>query len=135
MIPFSRGKFVGPVPCKVTAVSVIAGPDPADPDFPPRTTIWRYTVQPIVWKTTDYVGSTDTYTEQEFYAINLDELGNTETEAMGVIIADLPGDFELKPVPTGRVVLVWMSPGGGVDTNEIETLAVFQWPNQFDGTC
>lgn len=125
MIPFRRGKFVGPVACKITAVDAITG----------RDNIWRYTVQVLEWDLDDYVGSTDTYADQEFYAINMHEIGNTNTTAMGVTIASLPGDYALQSAPVGAGVLVWFCPGADQDTNDITPLSVFQWPNQFDGTC
>ena len=125
MIPFNRGKFVGPLACKVTAITAITG----------RDNIWRYTVQALDWDLDDYVASASTYEDQEFYAINVNEIGNTNTEAMGVTISSLPTGFSFDSVPVGRVVLVWLSPGADTDTNDIAPLAVFQWPNQFSGTC
>jgi hypothetical protein len=89
----------------------------------------------LKWDLDDYVGSTDTYADQEFYAINMHEIGNTNTTAMGVTIASLPGDYTLQSAPVGAGVLVWLSPGADQDTNGITPLSVFQWPNQFDGTC
>ena len=128
MIPFSRGKFVGPVACKITAVSSIAvgGVD---------QNIFKYTVQALVWDQENYVASSDTYANQEFFALNMHEIGNTPTTAMGVSIASLPTGFSFQSAPVGAGVLVWMAPSGSVDVNGFKTLAIFQWPNQFSGTC
>lgn len=131
VIPFSRGKFVGPVACKITAVSPITvGDDP-----PVEQNIFKYTVQALEWDQENYVASSATYTNQEFFALNMHEIGNTPTTAMGVLISTLPGTYELKSAPIGAGVLVWMATGGAVDANGFKTLAIFQWPNQFDGAC
>ena len=131
VIPFSRGKFVGPVACKITAVSPITvGDDP-----PVEQNIFKYTVQALVWDQENYVASSDTYTNQEFFALNMHEIGNTPTTAMGVSIASLPTGFSFESAPVGAGVLVWMATGGAVDANGFKTLAIFQWPNQFNGTC
>lgn len=138
MIPFSRGKFVGPVPCKVissTEITAVIGDDP------PETlgqNMWKYVVAPLVWDLTNYITSDvtgDVYSNQEMKAINTFEMGNTNLFAMGISIPSLPEGFALEPVPLGAVVMVWMAPGGGTDVNGFETIALFTWPTQFNGTC
>lgn len=128
MIPFSRGKFVGPVACKITAVSPITVGEV-------EQNIFKYTVQALVWDQENYVASSDTYANQEFFALNMHEIGNTPTTAMGVSIASLPTGFSFQSAPVGAGVLVWMATSGSVDVNGFKTLAIFQWPNQFNGTC
>ena len=66
-------------------------------------------------------------------ALNLWELGNDTSTQYGVTVADLPGDFELKPVPDGAYVMAWTSTAK-LDTQNFD-LVVFQYPNQFDGDC
>ena len=137
MIPFSRGKFVGPVPCKVISSTEITAVIGRPPEVLGQN-MWKYVVAPLVWDMTNYITSDvtgDVYSNQEMKAINTFEMGNTNLFAMGISISSLPEGFALEPVPLGAVVMVWMAPGSNTDVNGFQTIALFTWPTQFNGTC
>jgi len=60
---------------------------------------------------------------------NICEINNNATTAMGITVANLPGDFELKPVPIDTIVPVWLT------MFESKYTGFLIWPNQFDGDC
>lgn len=73
-------------------------------------------------------------------ALNLCEINNSEAVQMGVQTNNLQGTFKLQPVPDITHTFIWLCPMPYVDetsTNVGETgwLALFSYPNQFDGTC
>jgi hypothetical protein len=95
---------------------------------------WIYSLRPCDWGT-NYLEPTQT-TESMLWTdcLNVWELNNDETVAMGIAVSNLPGTYELKPCPNGTVVMAYCMPGPE-DDNDIEALRVFTWPNQFDGAC
>ena len=85
----------------------------------------------------DYVGmGTD---EGVYSALNTVEIGNTDTNIMGVDPTNLPEGFKLQPVPTGAFVwcLVGFTPytEDGVNPGDNGDLILFQYANTFDGAC
>tara|TARA_R110000751_G_scaffold62935_1_gene130301 strand:- start:604 stop:963 length:360 start_codon:yes stop_codon:yes gene_type:complete len=96
---------------------------------------WVYTVKAIDWPD-EYAFPTASRVDSGFdstSALNIWELGNDNVTQYGVTVAGLPGDFELKPVPIGAFVMVW-SASAKPDTVG-HRLALFTYPNQFDGDC
>lgn len=63
----------------------------------------------------------------DFAAENVWEKSNDGSVAMGITVANLPSGFSLQPCPDDTFVLAFYSP------QSMKWL--FQWPNQFDGTC
>ncbi len=112
--------------------------DDPDPENPVVLSRWIYDVKQVVFQTPAKdkpevisVGLVKTYK-----ALNVYEYSNTETTDMGISIEDLPGDFELKPVPTGTIVPAFMASGFQTDTSlESGAMIMLLWPNQFDGVC
>ena len=78
---------------------------------------------------TETVNMFDTVTD---IAINLAEQSNTETIASGITVADLPGDFELQPIPVGAYVMAWLI---SVPDDDTPILPMFSRPGEFDGEC
>lgn len=93
---------------------------------------WEYTViavYPTMSTDADEVEWTDSDQSAFNGALNLYEQGNTTTVHMGITIANLPGTFELQPIPDDAIV-----PGMYISAQNFD--AVFLWyPNQFDGAC
>jgi len=122
---------------EVTGNARIEVDDP-DPENPVVLSRWIYDVKQVVFQNPAKdkpeiitVGDVKTYK-----ALNVYEYSNTETTDMGIAIEDLPGDFELKPVPTGTIVPAFVSSGDQTDQSiESGTMLMILWPNQFDGTC
>ena len=95
---------------------------------------WRYVVKPATLQTvTSNTAPVKGLSSDETFltAWNVYETENTATDAMGInpATSSLPADFELYPIPVGRIVPGWYYQGG-------DQLCVFiAWPNQFDGSC
>ena len=95
---------------------------------------WRYVVKPATLQTmTSNTAPVKGLSSDETFrtAWNIYETENTATDAMGInpATSSLPADFELYPIPVGRIVPGWYYQGG-------DQLCVFiAWPNQFDGSC
>ena len=93
---------------------------------------WEYTViavYPTMSSDADEVEWTDSDQSAFYGALNLYEQANTTTVHMGITVANLPGTFELKPIPDESIV-----PGVYVSAQNFD--GVFIWyPNQFDGAC
>ena len=73
-------------------------------------------------------------------ALNLWEINNTGNGAMGIDSDNLAGTFKIQPVPTATMSMLWMCPMPYVTDDpsyagENGFLAVFHYPNQFDGAC
>ena len=128
------GTWYGPIMCRVElATPVYPGGVPGDP--PVELGKWVYTVKAIDWPG-EYAFPTASRPNSGFEstsALNIWELSNDATTQYGITVADLPVDFELKPVPIGAFVMVWSS-SAKPDSQEMR-LALFQYPNQFDGEC
>ena len=126
------GIWKGPIPCKVeSSTRVYPG---GDNDGVDRGK-WVYTIKAIDWGD-EYAFPTGARTDAGFEsstALNLWELGNDATTQYGITVANLPGDYELKPVPAGAYVMAWTS-AAKPDTQDFR-LCIFQYPNQFDGDC
>lgn len=100
-------------------------------EIPTGQNRWLYVVQPC----TTQVLNTDKpvvqviSTAPPVKAWNLYEVDNDHTIAMGVTVANLPGSYDLQPIPDDTVV-------PGSYTQGEERNFVFLWyPNQFDGAC
>ena len=93
---------------------------------------WKYQLESLKFDPqTGTIGSpADKFTLPRAGVWNVCELANTQTVAMGITIANLPGTFALQPVPDGTIVPVWL----GVDDSS-EWTGFLIWPNQFDGEC
>jgi len=93
---------------------------------------YQYQLESIVFDPATGVVSTptDPFTLPRACVWNLCEINNTQAVAMGVTIANLPGTFQLKPIPTGTIVPAWLS----MDQDD-EFTGFCMWPNQFDGDC
>lgn len=99
---------------------------------------WLYTVQPVKFGSSQkFIPFVSTVVPpKEYKAINLWEYNNTLTESMGILIADLPGSYELKRIPDGSIVPAFMANGLESDSNATGgTMVMILWPNQFDGDC
>tara|TARA_R110001632_G_scaffold220323_2_gene350279 strand:+ start:593 stop:1165 length:573 start_codon:yes stop_codon:yes gene_type:complete len=73
-------------------------------------------------------------------ALNLCELNNNSTSAMGVSYNNLPDGIELQPVPAETHVMLWLCPmeyvaGDTTTPGNQGWVAYFTYPNQFDGDC
>ncbi|MCP4889293.1 MAG: hypothetical protein GY904_22100 [Planctomycetaceae bacterium] len=126
------GTWYGPIFCKVISSERIY-PDGVD-DGVDRGK-WSYAVTSMDFGD-EYAFPAGADTNPAFTflnAMNIWELNNDETTQYGVTVEDLPGDFELKPVPNGAYVMVWTR-NAKSDTQGFE-LCLFQYPNQFDGDC
>lgn len=126
------GIWYGPIMCKVES-STRVYPDGED-DGVDRGK-WVYSIKSMDWGD-EYAFPAGVQTESGFEsttALNLWELGNDATTQYGITVANLPGTYELKPVPDGAYVMAWTSTSKP-DTQDFE-LVVFQYPNQFDGDC
>ena len=96
---------------------------------------WVYTVKAIDWPA-EYAFPTASRVDSGFEstsALNLWELSNDATEHFGIQVSTLPDGFALDPVPIGAFVMVW-SASAKPDTQGFR-LALFTYPNQFNGTC
>jgi len=73
-------------------------------------------------------------------ALNLCELNNNSTSAMGVSYSNLPEGIELQPVPVSTHAMLWLCPME-YEASDTTTpgkqgwVAYFTYPNQFDGDC
>jgi hypothetical protein len=126
------GTWYGPIFCKVISSERIY---PGGVDDGVDRGKWSYQVTSMDFGS-EYAFPAGADTNPAFTflnAMNIWELNNDETTQYGVTVADLPGDFELKPVPNGAYVMVWTSHAKS-DTQGFE-LCLFQYPNQFDGEC
>jgi len=126
------GIWYGPIMCKVES-STRVYPDGED-DGVDRGK-WVYSIKSMDWGD-EYAFPAGVQTDPGFEsttALNLWELGNDATTQYGITVANLPGDYELKPVPNGAYVMAWTSTAKP-DTQDFQ-LVVFQYPNQFDGDC
>jgi hypothetical protein len=126
------GTWYGPIFCKVISSERIY---PGGVDDGVDRGKWSYQVTSMDFGS-EYAFPAGVDTNPAFTflnAMNIWELNNDETTQYGVTVADLPGDFELKPVPNGAYVMVWTSHAKS-DTQGFE-LCLFQYPNQFDGEC
>ena len=122
-----RPRFYGPILCKVTDSQRHEGSG---------STIARYsyTVREINMTRTTlpsivFAEVSDGFSWTE--CLNVAEFDNTTTTSSGVAHADLPGTYELKPIPVGTVVDVFTS-------QTAETPYLFAWfnrPGEFDGSC
>ena len=102
-----------------------------DPPVATGQNRWVYVVQPCTVQVLDTdVPKVEVFsTSPPVKAWNLYEVTNTDTTAMGVTVEDLPGSFDLQPIPNNTVV-------PGSYTQGEERNFVFLWyPNQFDGAC
>ncbi len=126
------GIWYGPIICKVeSSTRVYPG---GDNDGVDRGK-WVYAIKAIDWGD-EYAFPTGSETDPGFEsttALNLWELDNDATTQYGITVANLPGTYELKPVPDGAYVMAWTSTAKP-DTQDFQ-LVVFQYPNQFDGAC
>ena len=125
---FPPGTFRGPYLGKV----IEATPwDEATPDL----RRWYYQFELVEYDPLGPVGPTNSFSTTievpdnsgpgQYTLLNVFEMANTATHSMGIAHADLPGTYELQPIPTDTIVPIWAHPNGFI------TL----WPNQFDGEC
>ena len=128
------GVWYGPIMCRVEAATpVYPGGVPGTP--PEELGKWVYTVKAIDWPD-EYAFPTQARSESGFEsatALNIWELNNDETTQYGITVETLPGGFNLQSVPIGAFVMVW-SASAKPDTQGFR-LALFQYPNQFNGEC
>jgi len=73
-------------------------------------------------------------------ALNLCEINNSDTTQMGVNTANLVGTYKLLPVPSTTHAFIWLCPMPYVQEDPTVIgyngfLALFSYPNQFDGGC
>tara|TARA_R100000664_G_C2720603_1_gene114232 strand:- start:170 stop:658 length:489 start_codon:yes stop_codon:yes gene_type:complete len=95
---------------------------------------WLYRLQeikfddstPTITSVTDYF---DTETDR---AVNLAEQSNTETVVSGISVGDLPGNFELQPIPNGSFVMTWVL---ALSDDDEDSIPIFERPGEFDGDC
>lgn len=130
---FPPGTFQGPYLGKVIGSTLWdQGQDP-----PPRK--WYYEVELVEYNPDGFPDSVNSFsttieipdpapppgTGVSATLLNVFEMANTSTHSMGIAHADLPGTYELQPIPNDTIVPIWAHPNGFI------TL----WPNQFDGDC
>jgi hypothetical protein len=90
---------------------------------------WLYDLEPVNWGTDYlYVAAADTPLIWN-NCINIWEINNTSTTAMGLTVD--PTLSTLEPAPVGAIVMVYTHPAAE-DDNGIKPLIVFQWPNQWE---
>ena len=90
---------------------------------------WLYDLEPVNWGTDYlYVDSADT-PQVLNNCINLWEINNTSTTAMGLTVGTV--DATLMSAPVDAIVMVYTHPAAE-DENGIAPLCVFQWPNQWE---
>jgi hypothetical protein len=126
------GTWYGPIMCRVELATRVY---PGGVDDGVDRGKWVYTVKAIDWPD-EYAFPTASRANSGFEstsALNLWELNNDATTQYGVSVATLPGTYELKPVPVGAFVMVWA--GSAKPDTQGFRLALFQYPNQFDGAC
>jgi len=126
------GTWTGPIFCRVESSAEVYPGGVVDTL---KRGKWVYSIKAIDWGS-EYAFPAGIRTNSGFEsstALNLWELSNDETTQYGVTVADLPGDFELKPVPNGSFVMAYVAPAKKDDQDF--RLCIFQYPNQFDGDC
>lgn len=91
---------------------------------------WVYTLKPVDWGS-DYLSGVTSLTTAANWdkCINLWEINNTPTQAMGLTVEN-DGPV-LQPAPNNAIVMAHIMPGP-LDSNNIPALVVFQWPNQWE---
>ena len=115
----------GPVPCEITGSAQMTAPASGK---------WLYSVKEIKF-TTDRTTSEATNGWTCDNVVNLRELGNTTTEMDGVTVSELPGTFDLQPIPTGALVMVWFA-GNTDETEDAQVFsAFFEQGSKFYGAC
>ena len=116
-----RARWYGPIACKI--IDVTAGTSGFGQ--------WIYQVSEVTFSTNEaFAVMADGFTST--HCINLAERGNTATVHSGITISTLPGSFELKYIPTGAVVAVYIaSNGNAANPNTVW----FDRPGEFDGAC
>ena len=130
MTPGYMNTVQGPTQLYEVKSAIMIMSDPPAPAQPVAQNKWKYVVEPtslqVISAGTAPVKSGSA--EPTFLtAWNTYETENTDLSVMGLAVAGLPGDFELKPIPVGAVVPGWYYNGG-------DQLTVFlAWPNQ--GEC
>lgn len=92
------------------------------------TNQWLYELAPADWATNYLQVLADTTPQAISKAINIWEINNTATTAMGLTI---DASSTLQKAPNGAVVMCWMQPAP-VETNNISGRYLFQWPNQWE---
>lgn len=95
---------------------------------------WKYRLRAIQIDASDpdIVDASNNFDTETDIGINLAEQSNTETVASGITLGDLPGNFELQPIPVGAFVIVWVLT---IPDDAIPGLPMFSRPGEFDGDC
>ncbi len=152
--PQAQQGWQGPKLVRVLSSSdmVARGPetspgDPTeDPPVPPTygddITVpnrWWYEVEELSIKNPTDSEAWKVTSPRVMTAINTIEMGNTETQAMGVTLANLPSGFSLQPIADGTILHAWtcVSPFVKGETHkEFQGYVLaFSATNQFDGEC
>lgn len=148
--PFNAQTWQGPY------LAVIKGSEEIEADLKwkyelefiiPAATSWENGDDPPVVKTlpdADMLSECWNYLglgtgEDVYSALNITELANKSSNIMGIDPANLPAGFKLQPVPIGA--FVWCRVGttpyteGGTNVGDNGDLILFNYNNQFDGSC
>tara|TARA_R110002126_G_scaffold289769_1_gene445450 strand:+ start:3699 stop:4088 length:390 start_codon:yes stop_codon:yes gene_type:complete len=126
------GIWYGPIMCKVDSATRVY---PGGIDDGLDRGKWVYALTSMEWGE-EFPFPSTAQAEPGYVtgsAFNLWELNNDETTQYGITVANLPGGFELKPVPVGAYVMAYNT-NSKTDPQGF-TLTVFTYPNQFDGDC
>tara|TARA_R100001443_G_scaffold96534_1_gene103376 strand:+ start:1400 stop:2335 length:936 start_codon:yes stop_codon:yes gene_type:complete len=130
-----RPKHYGPIVCKVTDSQY----QETGQDTDKRLFTYHVKEIEVTRVSTDglqWAEVTDGFSWTEVH--NLAEMGNTTSQSSGISHSDLPGDFELKAIPVGTVVDVFLAPcadPGNTDPTAGHVFAWFSRPGEFDGAC
>ncbi len=153
--PYAAGGWEGPKVLRVVSSQPMVargelldkGDPDADPPVPPTydeditlENRWWYEVEETAIKLPTDLDSNRRTSHRNLTAFNSIEMPNTDTEALGIPVAELPEGFELKPIPNNTFVFGWSTsvPGDKNATDYPEYqgyLLMFSATNQFHGEC
>jgi len=114
-----RPRWYGPIVCKITATASGSSGQ------------YIYTVSEVLFSTEEtFAVVTGGFSHD--HAVNLAERDNTTTSHSGINPGNLPGSYDLEPVPVGAVVACYVSSNGNA-TNP--NTVWFDRPGEFFGAC
>ena len=125
--PTQAPNIGGPIPCIVKSSTRMATSGA-------NKWKWKYRLAAVQFDEPTPVISepADMFDTATDIAINLAEQSNTETVASGITVGDLPGNFELQPIPTGAYVMAYIM---SMPDDDTPILPMFSRPGEFDGDC
>lgn len=119
-----RPRWYGPIACRVTDSSLIQ-------NFGNR---WQYEVEEINFQNARII-TTPSGLFQSEHVYNLAEYDNGPTTSTGLNRQNLPGSFDVQPVPDGALVMVYVAETQETAPDGAPCAAIFDRPGEFDGNC